>query len=97
MRTAQITCAWRRRESGELPPAAASRLDRRTARTFPLFPPPQKNHSPPIGLEPGYAGSGRHLEPLQHPSRARITPHPSGLSVGDPELHRRTLLPVNIA
>lgn len=40
-----------------------------------------------IGLEPGYAGSGRHLEPLQHPSRARITPHPSGLSVGDPELH----------
>ncbi len=58
----------------EPPPAVETRLGRRTALTFPLAPPPQNNLSPPSELEPRDARSGRHLEPLQYPSRLRIDP-----------------------
>src|SRR4029077_19756256 len=44
------------------------------ASRLPAAPPPEKEWTAATGLEPRQAPAGRHLEPLQNLSRARIDP-----------------------
>jgi hypothetical protein len=51
---------------------AGRRLGRRTALTFPLPSPPQKNRSPPSHSSPDTLTPGGHIESFQHFTRVRI-------------------------
>jgi hypothetical protein len=56
----------------ESPPAAETRLGRRTALNLPARTSAAEELIAAIGFEPRHAHSGRHLEPLQDLSRSRI-------------------------
>src|SRR5262249_27124493 len=63
-------------------PAAEARLGRRTVLTFPLFPPPQKNRSPPSDsspdtLTPGGISSRSRTSPLRGSTRLKSISSPS--------------------
>src|SRR6266566_8826934 len=53
-------------------PAAEPRLGRRTVRTFPLLPPPQKNRSPPSDSSPDTPTPGG-ISSLSRTSPVRVT------------------------
>src|SRR5438093_3725156 len=74
-------------------PAAETRLGRRTALTFPLFPPPQKNRSPPSDSSPetptpGGISSLSRISPVRGSTRLKSLSSPSEVPCqSSPSIH----------